>query len=76
METWFGETGLKIRPDVFCHDNCELVLYILKYYFFIFSQKRKGKRNSSMIHIDSYVRCLHGVTRYLQIYNLQIFMKV
>jgi hypothetical protein len=25
LETWFGETGLKIRPDVFCHDNCEQI---------------------------------------------------
>ena len=23
FETCFGETGLKIRPDVFRHDNCE-----------------------------------------------------
>ncbi len=28
--------------------------------FFIFSQKRKGKRNSSIVYIDSYARCLHG----------------
>jgi hypothetical protein len=38
---------------------------VLNYYFFIFSQKRKGKKNSSMVYIDSYVRCLRGVTRYL-----------
>ena len=23
LETWFGETGLKMRQDVFRHDNCE-----------------------------------------------------
>ncbi len=23
LETCFGETGLKIQPDVFRHDNCE-----------------------------------------------------
>ena len=23
LGTWFGETGLKKRPDVFRHDNCE-----------------------------------------------------
>jgi hypothetical protein len=26
LETWFGETGLKIGPDVFCHDNCEQII--------------------------------------------------
>ncbi len=25
LETWFGETGLKIQPDVFRHDNCERI---------------------------------------------------
>ncbi len=25
LETWFGETGLKIRPDVFRHDKCERI---------------------------------------------------
>jgi hypothetical protein len=25
FETWFREMGLKIRPDVFCHDNCERI---------------------------------------------------
>jgi hypothetical protein len=25
LETWFGETGLKIRPDVIRHDNCERI---------------------------------------------------
>jgi len=62
------ETGLKIRPDVFrCHDNCEKffeALY-LKYYFFHFLTKKKGEQNRSMVYIDSYVRCLRGVTRYL-----------
>ena len=42
--TCFGETGLKIRPDVFRHDNCEQLfeaLYLTTI-FFIFSQKNKG----------------------------------
>ena len=27
LETWFGETGLKIWPDVFRHDNyCERII--------------------------------------------------
>ena len=39
LETWFGEIGLKIRPDVFRHDNCEQILTKLTYSF-VFSQNR------------------------------------
>jgi hypothetical protein len=83
--TCFGETGLKIRPDVFRHDNCEQFFELYLSTFFIFSQKRNGKRDSSMVYIDSYVICLRGVTRYLLAWPdicadicryLQIFMKV
>jgi hypothetical protein len=27
-ELFWGETGLKIRPDVFRHDNCERISYL------------------------------------------------
>jgi hypothetical protein len=57
LGTWFGETGLKIRPDVFRHDNCERFTLLKSTIFF--SQKRKGKQNSSTAHSGSYVRCLH-----------------
>ena len=40
--------------------NSSLNSSVLKYYFFIFSQKRKGKQNSYMVYIDSYVRYIHG----------------
>ena len=69
--TFLGGNGTENTPDVFRHDN--IVNSFLKAkssIFFIFSQKRKGKRNSSMLNIDSYVICLHWgryllVTRYL-----------
>ncbi len=25
LGTWYGETGLKIRPEMFRHDNCEQI---------------------------------------------------
>jgi hypothetical protein len=40
--------------------NSSLNSSVLKCYFFIFSQKRKGKQNSYMVYIDSYVRYIHG----------------
>ena len=44
VRTCFGETGLKIRPDVFRHDICEQFFEALYLnYFFIFLQKRKGR---------------------------------
>jgi len=59
--------------------NSSLNSSVLNYYFF-FSQKRKGKQNSSMVYIDSYVsvftgeKISAGVTRYLHRY-LQILQK-
>ena len=47
--TCFGETGLKIRPDVFCHDNCEQKKHVLlckmspASHFFLFE---KGEKNN------------------------------
>jgi len=47
--TCFGETGLKIRPDVFRHDNCEQKKHVLlckmspASHFFLFE---KGKKNN------------------------------
>jgi hypothetical protein len=43
--TCFGETGLKIRPDVFRHDNCEQffeALYLSTFFHFLTSQKEMG----------------------------------
>jgi len=46
--TCFGETGLKIWPDVFCHDNCEQKKHVLlckmspASHFFLFD---KGEKN-------------------------------
>ncbi len=46
--TCFGEMGLKIRPDVFCHDNCEQKKHVLlckmspASHFFLFE---KGEKN-------------------------------
>jgi hypothetical protein len=47
--TCFRETGLKIRPDVFRHDNCEQKKHVLlckmspASYFFLF---KKGEKNN------------------------------
>jgi hypothetical protein len=47
--TCFGETGLKIRPDVFRHDNCEQKKHVLlckmspASHFFLFE---KGEKNN------------------------------
>ena len=47
--TCFGETGLKIRPDVFCHDNGEQKKHVLlckmspASHFFLFE---KGEKNN------------------------------
>ncbi len=43
LGTWFGETGLKIRPDVLCHDNCEQIYLTSKYIFFS-HKKEKGSK--------------------------------
>ena len=44
LENWFEEMGLKIRPDVFRHDNYERIIKTNLTYRFVFSQKRNGKR--------------------------------
>jgi len=47
--TCFGETGLKIRPDMFRHDNCEQKRHVLlckmspASHFFLFE---KGEKNN------------------------------
>ena len=58
-ELFWGETGLKIRQTCFVTTIVNSSLKAKSSIFFIFSQKRKGKRNSSMLNIDSYVICLH-----------------
>ena len=51
--TCFGETGLKIRPDVFRHDNCEQKRHVLlckmspASHFFLFE---KGEKNNTVEH--------------------------
>jgi hypothetical protein len=39
LETWFGETGLKIQPDAFRHDNCERINLNLLTICFLTKQK-------------------------------------
>ncbi len=47
FRTCFGETGLKIRPDVFRHDDCEQKKHILlckmspASHFFLFEKGKK-----------------------------------
>ena len=49
--TCYGETGLKIQPDVFRHDNCEQFTLNRALFFHFFT--KKGVQNSSTVHIDS-----------------------
>ena len=48
--TCFGETGLKIRPDVFRHDNCEQKKHVLlckmspaSHFFLLRKAKKKNE---------------------------------
>jgi hypothetical protein len=48
--TCFGETGLKRRPDVFCHDNCEQFFEKLCTYVLFFHFLTKKKREAKLIY--------------------------
>jgi len=46
FRTCFGETGLKIGPDVFRYDNCEQffeALYLSIFFHFLTKKKREAK---------------------------------
>jgi hypothetical protein len=69
LKIWFGETGLKIRPDMFCHNNCERIQIKLTYNLFSHKTEMRSKKLLSTFLLSAGIRSRWqistDVTRYL-----------